>query len=282
MKAAEPTPRSMVRPLLAQLAKRVRAAEKSPDDPDSVHDLRVSIRHFHQAMRILPQMFDRRLAKSVKRRLKKVMSLLGALRNRDIAPEILQAAGVTPDEALLKKIQKDRRSAQKQLARQLESWRKQEILREWKTKMHKSAGGAPALKNARLELAGLAGELFQAGDYAVNHKVPYSRLHACRLLAKRLRYSMEMFQLNGSTRFKSRFKTLKRLQDQLGALNDCVTVLELVEGHATAKGRLRLLRMQREKAFRAFWKQNFDTHTQDGWLHELISQKASVTRKGRT
>jgi CHAD domain-containing protein len=119
----EPTPRSMVRPLLAQLAKRVRAAEQSPDDPDAVHDLRVAIRHFHQAIRILPQAFDRPLAKSVKRRLKKVMSLLGALRNRDIAPEILQAASVTPDEALLKEIQKDRRTGQKHLARQLESWR---------------------------------------------------------------------------------------------------------------------------------------------------------------
>jgi CHAD domain-containing protein len=278
----EPTPRSMVRPLLAQLAKRVRAAEQSPDDPDAVHDLRVAIRHFHQAIRILPQAFDRPLAKSVKRRLKKVMSLLGALRNRDIAPEILQAASVTPDEALLKEIQKDRRTGQKHLARQLESWQKQEVLREWKTKMHKSAGGAPALENARLELAGLAGELFQAGDYAVQHKVPYRRLHECRLLAKRLRYSMEMFELNDSTRFKSRFKRLKGLQDQLGGLNDCVTVMELVEGYATAKGRLRLLRTQREKAFRSFWKQNFDSRAQDGWLHALIPQKAPVTRKGRT
>ncbi len=279
MKTAEPTPRSMVRPLLAQLARKVRAAEKSPGDPDAVHDLRVAIRHFSQAVRILPQVFDRPLAKAVKRRLKKVMGLLGALRNRDIAPEILQAAGVTPDETLLKEIEKNRRTGQKHLARQLESWRKQEVLREWKTKMHKGAG---ALENAQLELAGLAGELFQAGDYAVHHKVPYRRLHECRLLAKRLRYSMEMFRLNGSTLFKSRFKTLKRLQNQLGALNDCVTVMELVEGYATAKSRLRLLRTQREKEFRSFWKQNFDSRAQDVWLHALIPQKDPVTRKGRT
>lgn len=277
MKRAKPTPGSIARPMLAQLAKRVRAAERAPDDVEAVHDLRVAIRRFNQAVRIFPGVFEPAFAKRVKRRLKKAMSSLGALRNRDIAPEILRAANVAPDEALLKVIQKDRRAARKLLAAQLQSWRKREVLREWKTRMDRSAGGAAALESARVGLAGLAAELFQAGDYAVRHRVPYRLLHKCRLLAKRLRYSLEMFELNDTREFNGRFKVLKSLQDQLGAVNDCVTVIELMDGHATAKRRLRLLRAQREKEFRLFWKQNFDGQAQDGWLKALIPHKGGRT-----
>jgi CHAD domain-containing protein len=263
--------------MLEQLARRVRDAEKSPDDPEVVHDLRVAIRRFSQAVRIFPEMFEPSFEKRVRRQLKKVMGNLGALRNRDIAEEILEAANVVPDEALLKDMRKVRRDALKRLSGQLRSWRKRDLLREWKEKMQPSAGGARALENARLELAGLAGELFQAGDYAVRHRVPYRLLHKFRLLAKRLRYSLEMFQLNRSRRFRSRFKELKNLQDQLGAVNDCVTVIELMNGHAIAIRRLRLLRAEREKSFRSYWNQNFDSQAQDWWLKALIPQKGGRT-----
>jgi len=283
MTTDKPTPRLIVREQLAHVARRVRKTAKSPDDPKPVHDLRVAIRHFSQALRLFPEAFEHSYGKKVRLQLKKLMSLLGAVRNHDIAPEVLDAAQAAPQEALLKALTDHRQTEQKHLMTLLKSWLHRDLLHEWKSKMLRNAGGARSFESARLGLSGLAGEFFQAGNYAARHKVAYRRLHRCRLLGKRFRYSVELFGLAETPQFKSRFKVLKRLQDQLGALNDTVTVIGLIPGHAAVKKRLRLLRTQQEQAFRSYWIHKFDLSVQEWWLHALIPQsipiKASQPRR---
>lgn len=54
-------------------------------------------------------------------------------------------------------------------------------------------------------------------------------LHMTRIAAKRLRYSMELYQPCFDKSFKQRIDTVKTLQDHLGAIQDCVTLIGFLE-----------------------------------------------------
>lgn len=271
-KASMLSPGLILRKLLSQLDKGFRKAAKSPEDPDAVHDLRVAIRRVRQALRMFPDAFGQD-AKKARRQLKKVMTVLGAVRNYDIIPAILKDANARAGEALLKAIQKDRQNAQKELEASLKAWQKQNVMRKWKPKVHSADAADKLFEEARMKLPGLAGEFFETGNYVARKKVPYSRMHRCRLLGKQLRYSIEMFEMDKASAFQARFKTLKQLQDELGSLNDCVTVIGLIQGYPAVKTCLRELRGRQEKAFRTFWNKKFDRKAQQWWLQALAHTK---------
>jgi CHAD domain-containing protein len=281
-KNAKSSPRSIIRSLLAHLAVELRGAARSPDDPDAVHDLRVAIRRLNQALRVFPQVFGPGHVKKIRRRLKKLMTALGAARNLDVAREVLHAAKARPGTRLLHHLRDQRRIAQKHLEVRLKSWRKREILRGWRELAKGAAGASSAPRSLDLawqELRGLAEEFFAAGNDAARRKTAYHHLHRCRLLGKRLRYSIEMFLPEGSPEIQPRLKLLKELQNHLGGLNDCVTVIELIHGHPAVNQRIRVLLKRREAAFLSFWKREFNLHTQQQWIDSFQppNKKARTT-----
>src|SRR5262245_8600949 len=68
--------------------------------PDSIHDLRVSIRRVTQALRALKGVFPGRSTKTIRRTLRAMMNIAAEIRNRDIALELLLDAGVSSDATL--------------------------------------------------------------------------------------------------------------------------------------------------------------------------------------
>lgn len=286
MRTAKSSPRSIIRSLLAQVAVELRGAARSPDDPDAVHDLRVAIRRLNQALRVFPEVFGQAHVKKIRRRLKKLMTALGAVRNLDVAREVLHASKARPGTRLLHHLRDQRGSAQKLLEVRLKSWRKRETLRGWRALANGGAGagsgassGASSLDRAWQELRGLAEEFLAAGNDAARRKTAYHHLHRCRLLGKRLRYSIEMFYPKGSPELQPRLKLLKELQNHLGGLNDCVTVIELIHGHPAVNQRIRVLLAQREAAFLSFWKREFNVRTRQQWIDSFQppNKKARTT-----
>jgi CHAD domain-containing protein len=252
----------------------LRAAAKSPEDPSAVHDLRVTIRRFGQALRLFPEVFGAGAAKKIKRRLKKMMSLLGEVRNLDIALDVLRAAEAEPDAHLLGTLLSGRGRAQKHLEGRLKSWRKADVIGGWTSLLESRARGVRSLTKARKGLSLLVDRFFHAGNEATAGEVPYQHLHRCRLLGKRLRYTIEMFgaeTFDSTSReeFQSRLTALKKLQDHLGGLNDCVTVIALIEGHVAAKNQIARLLARRKEGFRTFWRKRFDAGEQQRWLDSL-------------
>lgn len=51
-------------------------------------------------------------------------------------------------------------------------------------------------------------------------------LHLMRISAKRLRYSMELYQICFDSDFRKKIDTLKAIQDQLGKIQDCGMMIE--------------------------------------------------------
>jgi CHAD domain-containing protein len=103
---------------------------------------------------------------------------------------------------------------------------------------------------------------FEAGE-AANDNGPAS-LHRFRLLGKRLRYTLELFTEIYGPPLEKQLRQLRSVQDRLGAIQDCVAALPLVEGHPQAIAAVNRLRATRERAFRAYWKRTL-AHKGDQW-----------------
>jgi CHAD domain-containing protein len=244
----------IVRSRLKKLAEEFKGTSRSPDDPDAIHDLRVAIRRFNQGLRNFPEVFGGARTRKMRSSLKTVLKMLGTARNVDVAIELVQTMGLGTEGALFERLRASRAEAVQQLATEFKKWQKREALEDWRKRLPKS-GSAKALAKLRAELPSLSGKVVDAGKRAVRPGVPYRKMHKFRLHAKHLRYTIEMFAPD----YGKELKALKELQDHLGGVNDCVTVLELVGGDRKVGPKIRSLRAQRERKLRAFWNRNHGT-----------------------
>jgi CHAD domain-containing protein len=97
----------------------------------------------------------------------------------------------------------------------------------------------------------------------------YEQLHQFRLLAKRFRYTLELFQPVFGSEITRGVKALRGLQDRLGAINDCVTALGLIAANPGAVVAIEKLLAERETALRTYCRQHFSFHHQAWWLDWL-------------
>jgi CHAD domain-containing protein len=238
-----------------RLAKELIGAARSPDDPDAVHDLRVAIRRFIESIKIFPEVFGDSASKKFRRKLKPLLRALGDVRNLDVTTGVLNAARAKPTQAIVDRLQSDKRNAQKALSELLRSWRKSETVEAWLERINGETGDAKAFADARDRGPEMIEKLVKNGNRALEPGVPYRKMHRFRLATKRLRYALELFWPDN----RNELKLLKQLQDHLGSVNDCVMVLDLLDDAPTITERVRALRSRREKALRTFWKENHGT-----------------------
>ena len=95
----------------ARLAKLVEQAERCAATPDAeaVHDLRVAIRRFSQALRIFKPLVDAKAAKQMRRVLRRVMDAAAAVRDLDVGRQRLIEEGLSPEHAVLERMGLERR-----------------------------------------------------------------------------------------------------------------------------------------------------------------------------
>ena len=104
-------------------------------DAGSVHDLRVSIRRLAQCLRVFGQFFPLKSGKKFQQRLSAVMDLASAVRDRDIAMELLAAARIPSDSALVKVLSQERAGAERALVARLERWRRRGYQEKWRSRL---------------------------------------------------------------------------------------------------------------------------------------------------
>jgi len=118
-----------------------------------------------------------------------------------------------------------------------------------------------ALVNARAVLPSLAAKYFDAGRKAADHKRSPRSLHRLRIETKRFRYSLEVFRpLYGAT-LDRYLKALHGIQDALGEVSDCQTVLEMLKGDRALVEKLERSLKKKSREFRREWRQ-FDSDAQ--------------------
>ena len=108
--------------LLRRLASHVNRTARS-GDADAIHDLRVAIRRLSRCLRVFAQFYPGRSWKQMRRRLADLMDACGSVRDRDIAIELLEKAGVPAASALVRQLDAERRAADEELRRELRRWK---------------------------------------------------------------------------------------------------------------------------------------------------------------
>jgi CHAD domain-containing protein len=117
--------------LIGKLAAQAKRAAEDPDD-EAVHDLRVSIRRLSRGLRVFAQFFPGKSRKQARRELSDLMDCAAGVRDRDIAMQLLEKAGVEPKAGVIAAIAKERTVAAKALQRALGEWHERDAPRQWR------------------------------------------------------------------------------------------------------------------------------------------------------
>ena len=129
--AMKPFVQTQVSTLLLGLTAQVkRTAEVA--DADSVHDLRVAIRRLSRALRSFAQFFPAKQWKRIRKELSNLMAAAAAVRDNDVALELIGKAGATQRSRVALTLQARRRKAEAELREELQSWQGRGFAREWR------------------------------------------------------------------------------------------------------------------------------------------------------
>jgi CHAD domain-containing protein len=261
---------------LKKLDREVRQVAQKPTDPDAIHDLRVSIRRFRQELNVFEEWFKPGPVKRIRGTLKDLMERCGAVRNCDIGVEVLRAAGWRSPEVFAG-LEKERRRTREALARMLTHFRRRDRVRKWREHLRivrpsaKPEFGGSVRENARRLLLAMIADFFLAGREAARPASTHRRMHRLRLEAKRVRYTLELFEPVYGENANQVLESLKELQDKLGAINDCATTLEMVRRNRGAAAAVRRLAGEREAEFRGYWKKHFGPRERARWKAVLCA-----------
>ncbi len=120
----------LLRRFAFQLSRAARATE-----PGTIHDLRVAIRRLSRCLRLFQQFYPGKSGKKIRKQLGELMDRAAAIRDRDIALELLSAAGVSPRVAIVARLAAERRKAEQSLRTELEHWKRRNFFRRWRAQL---------------------------------------------------------------------------------------------------------------------------------------------------
>ena len=120
--------------LLRRLASQVTRTART-GDAEAIHDLRVAIRRLSRCLRVFAPFYPARSWKPMRRRLSGLMDACGSVRDRDIAIELLEKAGVPAASPLVRQLDEERRTADGELRRELRRWKKDVFSRRWSARL---------------------------------------------------------------------------------------------------------------------------------------------------
>lgn len=143
-----------------------------------------------------------------------------------------------------------------------------------------------ALENASRVLPKMVHKYFKAGRQAMSEDRTWDELHEFRLESKRFRYTLELFRPLYGTPLEERIGHLKKLQQLLGDINDCVATAALLKPHSQYDDMRDQLEKKAGKKTRALckhWQKKFDAAGEEAaWVAVLQMPKAEMVADAAT
>jgi CHAD domain-containing protein len=225
------------RKVLSLNLSRMLAAEpgtRSGLDPEDLHKMRVATRRMRAAWRVFSGAYRRRFERRAINEIRVVAGALGAVRDLDVQLDglasyraALPASGAAAMAPLADDWAARREAARLALRRLLDAPAYSTFVEDYRAFVASTTAGdrppAPGEPCLVRDVAGgrawLAYERVRAHDAALRWADPPA-LHALRIDAKRLRYTLEFFREPFPPRVEGLIAALVQLQDHLGALND--------------------------------------------------------------
>lgn len=220
--------------LLTDLRRKLARTGESAG-PTAVHDLRVAIRRFLQALAVFKAAFPAHQRKKIHRKLKQVMDPAGEVRNCDIAGALISKLSPRIGPQLRRKLQRNRKTAERKLAQSLRGLMDRELPAKWRVGLELTSTAAKNGSNrreippaAQHMVTEMAAEFLSLGKKAASPDTSAREVHRFRIASKKLRYTLELvepFHGGELTRWLDR---VKAVQSILGDANDCETVRRMV------------------------------------------------------
>lgn len=262
---------------MERLAFEANRTAKSPG-ADAVHDLRVAIRRLQQGLVTFKELFPRKPAKRIRKQLKAVLAAAGKLRDCDIALEILTRTAQPGAAALERHVHGARRTAERSLRLVLKHLSLRKRISKWCRQLSMDTsqpgpGPQPLRALAEETLPRLAQRFFRTGDAAASH-ANGETLHAFRILAKKFRYTLELFLSIYGAGAEECLEQIRSIQAILGRTNDYRTVWQMaVAAGSSEKLQAALKRSEQRKIrqFRRAWTRQFSSPDTARWLRVLRS-----------
>jgi len=252
--------------LLGQLAFEINRVTKSRD-PESVHDLRVSLRRFSQTLQLFRDFFPGRKMHKIGLRVKKVMRYADELRSLDTTLRLLSKAHRSGSSTLRSKLQARRKESERLLVGLLKRWTERKSSVKWRATLQaavaQSDGELAKLtiqQGAQKSTPKLAGKFLERGKKAARTDASLADLHACRVAARKFRYALELLGSVSNSPLNAWLPDIKRGQTILGQITDCQSARELVSSYPSADqfdGWLKKRQRRAANAFRQFWEETF-------------------------
>ena len=223
--------------LLDHLAAQIRRTILRQDERH-VHDLRVAIRRFSQALAILRPRLVRKNIRPLKEPLEQMMKLAGEVRNCDITIKLLTKMKRRPPV----EIRAMRRQTEKDLVSSLEVWIQQDSASQWRAELEPCRDLSVSMTRT-LVRQGVQRAAARVHRRAAGIEKSMKALHRLRIAAKKLRYTLELASAPADP--------VKALQTRLGDINDYCsarTLLKKIRG--TGDLRRVLAKKQRKKVRR--------------------------------
>ena len=219
-----------------------------------------------------------------RRRLKKIMSVAGEARNYDVALKFVARYRVQHAAQLREKMQVHRKQSASALIAELRKWTDRRMSTKWHAALNtdaKEEQTTPEL--ARRALGRIAKDFVKQGQQASSTDASPKEMHQFRIVAKKFRYALELFQPLYESELTPIVASVKGASALLGDINDCVTVAGIVAdykgGHQLAD---RLAKRQHKKTgeFRKYWKEEFaDAERLRSAIDHLHKAEPAVPKK---
>ena len=221
---------------LQELTKEIEGV-RAAEDIEYIHRMRVASRRMRAAFALFESCLPRKRQADWQLEIKRITRALGAARDLDVQLDWLQHCleGVTERrqqtgiKRLLLRLRQQRDRAQAKVLTTLDELTASRVtddmgqaLRQMlvQARLQQVEANSPELYHRAAEAISLKLEEFLAYEAYVYHPDHIAELHAMRIAAKRLRYTMEIFAPLYESKLKSPLRVVKDVQEILGDLHD--------------------------------------------------------------
>ena len=240
------------------LVKHIDGAREA-DDPEHVHQARVSSRRLRAGLAMFDDCFAPRMTRKWAKRIKKLTKGLGAARDADVQIEVIEKmlANLEEDDRrhkaglkrLILRLNQQRQAAQPKVVKAVERLEAGRMLSE----MHAELAGR-MFELRRSQVSRQSPGLFQRTAFHIRRRLDDMFVyagslgdpkdtaghHQLRIAAKRLRYTLEICNDVYEGELSKFIKSVKKLQTLLGDIHDCDVWVEYV-GDFSENERLRTI-----------------------------------------
>ncbi len=207
--------RALVRAATTQVRRLEKSAKEVPtEDPEAVHQARVATRRLRTLVRLARPWLRKKVFRKLNKPLQKIGRSLGVIRDNDVQRALAAQLGLPGSAAKQRNWSNERPKRLRKAARSLHEVRWRNWLKEFDS--------AVSAIDAKLVVAlpTWVRSLVEEAEVALQDEPDDARLHRLRIVAKRLRYTLEFFGANLLPEHEVTVMKLTAIQDSIGAWRD--------------------------------------------------------------